>query len=56
MNYFADQNENYFKEKGFYNYDGSINDFKLQERLDYLKKLVKSWTLSKKPFISPREI
>ena len=56
FNHFADQNDTYLKEKWFYNHDGTINDFKLHERLDYLKQLVKLWSFSKKLFLSPKEI
>ena len=56
FNYFADQNEAYLKEKELYNDDGTINDFKLEECLEYLEKLVRSWSFSKKHFITPKEI
>ena len=56
FNYFADQNEAYLKEKELYNDDGTINDLKLEECLEYLEKLVRSWSFSKKLFITPKEI
>ena len=43
-NHFADQNEAYLKEKGLCNDDGTINDFKHEDHLEYLEKLVKSWS------------
>ena len=44
FNHFADQNEAYLKEK------------ELEECLEYLDKLVRSWSFSKKHFITPKEI
>lgn len=43
-NHFADQNEAYLKGKELCNDDGTINDFKLEDHLEYLEKLVKSWS------------
>ena len=56
FNNFADQNEAYLKEKDLYNHDGTINGFKLEEHLEYLEKLVRSWRFSKKRFLIPKEI
>ena len=56
FNYSVDENEVYLKRKEFYDDDGTFNDFKFEERLETLNKIVRSCTLGYKLFLNPKEI
>ena len=55
-NRFVDENEAYYKKKNFYNDDGTLNENKLFERLEYLNKVVRSCNLGDKLFLMPKII
>ena len=53
-NQFVGENENYFKD--FYNDDGTINDNKLVNHLDYLKNMITTYTSNNNLHLMPRLI
>ena len=55
FNHFVDENESYYKKK-FYNDDGTLNEIKQLDRLEYLNKLVKSCTLGNKLVVTIKDI
>ena len=50
-NHFVDENEAYYKKKKIYN-----DENKLFERLEYLNKVIRSFTLDNKLFLMPKTI
>ena len=50
-NYFVDENESYFKKYNLYNDDGTINDEKLNNRMNYLNNLVSSLNFGNKIYL-----
>ena len=48
LNHFVDQNENYLKRKEFYDDDRTFNNFKLEDCLEALDKMVRLWDFSNK--------
>ena len=55
-NRFVDENEAYYKKNKFYNDNGTLNENKLFERLEYLNKVVRSCTLGNKLCLMPKTI
>ena len=56
FNHFVDENESYLKKKEFYDDDGTLNNFKLEDCLETLDKIVRSCSFSNKLFLNPKEI
>ena len=44
--HFTDENKSYLKRKEFYYDDGTFNNFKLEECLESLDKILRSWSLA----------
>ena len=55
-NYFVDENESYFKKYNLYNDDGTINDEKLNNRMNYLNNLVSSLNFGNKIYLMSENI
>ena len=53
-NQFVGENENYFKD--FYNDDGTLNDNKLVNHLDYLKNMITTYTSNNNLHLMPKLI
>ena len=53
-NQFVGKNENYFKD--FYNDDGTLNDNKLVNHLDYLKNMITTYTSNNNLHLMPKLI
>ena len=56
FNRFIDENESYLKKKEFYDDNGTFNNFKLEDRLETLDKMVRSPSFSNQLFLNPKEI
>ena len=56
FNRFIDGNESYLKKKEFYDDNGTFNNFKLEDRLETLDKMVRSRSFSNQLFLNPKEI
>ena len=54
--HFVDENEAYYKKHKFYTDDGTLNQNKLFERLEYLNKVVRSCTFGNRLFLMPKTI
>ena len=53
-NYFVDENEAFYKKYKFYNDDGTRNERKHFEHLEYLNKVVRSCSLGNKHILIPK--
>ena len=56
LGHFLNENDTYCEKKEFYDVDGTFNNFKLFDHLEYLNKLVKSCSLGNKLFLNPKTI
>ena len=53
--YFANENEEYLKENKFCNEDDTINEDKLNDRINYFHNLVRLCSFSDKLYLMPKE-
>ena len=46
--HFLNEDDAYYRKSKFYNHDETYNEIRFLDRLEYLNKLVKSWSFSNK--------
>ena len=54
--HFLNVDDAYYRKNKFYNDDGTYNEIRFLDRLEYLNKLVKSWSFSNKLVLTIKEM
>ena len=56
LNHFLNEDDAYYKKNKFYNDDGTLNDYKLLERIEILNKTVRSCSFSINIFLTIKDM
>ena len=56
LNHFLNEDDAYYKKNKFYNDDGTLNDYKLSERIETLNKVVRSCSFSNNNFLTIKDM
>ena len=56
LNHFLNEDDAYYKKNKFYNDDGTLNDYKLSERIETLNKVVRSCSFSNNIFLTIKDM